>query len=139
MKINRRQLRKMMLEALGGSNKGSGAFDEDVPGYGDLEDPYSGFAFDVDEEPEGDFLAPGEEFQIFEFELDLQEFADDPAALSSILGKAKELGGITVHFRSTKDKLLGLASRIHGTGGPGPSFAAEEFAEFNLFPVSPGE
>ena len=84
---------------------------------------------------ENDDLEPGEEFKLLEFELDLQEFINDPESLKGILGKAQQMGGITVHFRSSKDKLLGLASHIHGTGGPGPSFTPEEFAEFNLFPV----
>jgi len=129
MKITRRKLRKIINEATG---------------YGDINDPYnpdantSAVMFDMPDELERDTLEPGEQFEILEFELDLQEFADDPTALSSILDKARAMGGITVHFRSSKDKLLGLASHIHGTGG-GPSFSAEEFAEDELTPVTPGK
>ena len=113
--------------------------------YGDINDPYNPEAnpeavmFDIDDDPEGDRLAPGETFKLFEFDLDLQEFSDDPAGLSNILSKAKELGGITVHFRSSEGKLIKLASHIHSSGGPGPSFDAEEFAEFNLTPVLPSK
>ena len=132
-----------LKEAAGEVVRGSGAFDDDVPGYGDLEDPLSpAYAFDVPEELERDTLEPGERFKILSFELDLANFISDAAALSKILGRVKELGGIVmvmpdsssglvVEFQSSKDKLLELASYIHNLMG-GDSFNAEEFAEYEL-------
>lgn len=143
MKITRRKLRKIMLESLTPGLPGSGAFDEDVPGYADLEDQYSpDFVFDDPDELEMDTLEPGEPFEILSFDLDLANFIGDSGALKSILDKVKVLGGIVMimpenesgmvlEFQSSKEKLLRLASHIHNLGG-GDSFNAEEFTEYGL-------